>query len=217
MVRRIDTHVMMMKTVPNVTQAYRQTLGIPQEHNSVGFISADVEDVMYFALDDASKKARINVVHVETVYGTGEQSWSKFGGEITAIISGEKIEDVRSGLSYIKDYIENKSGNYMLDEEGTLGYYVDYTPKSGKFYEKYLGIKPGTALAYLVATPVESTYGLDRALKAADTKIVEFFDPPSRVNTGGALLAGSESACRAAVNAFKEAVTYCCFHPMDED
>lgn len=217
MKKRIDTHVVMQKTVPNVTDAYRKTLNIPKEHNSVGFISADCEDIMYFALDDASKKARIHVVHVETVYGGGEYSWSKFGGEITAIISGEKIEDVRSGLSYIKDYIENKSGLYMLNEENTLGYYVDYTPRSGKFYEEYQGIAPGTALAYLVSTPVESNYALDKALKASDTRIVEFFDAPSRVNTGGALLAGSESACRVAVAAFVEAVTYCCFNPMEID
>lgn len=215
--KRINAHVMMQKTVPHVTQAYRELWNIPKEHQSMGFISADCEDVMYFALDDATKKSRIYVVHVETVYGGGDYSWSKYGGEITAIISGEKIADVKSGLSYIRDYIENKSGNYMLNEEETLGYYVDYTPRSGKYYKEALGIPEGTALAYLVSTPVESTYGLDRALKASDTKIAEFFDPPSRVNTGGALLCGTESACRAAVSAFVDAVEYCCFHPMDID
>jgi ethanolamine utilization protein EutL len=71
------------------------------------------------------------------------------------------------------------------------------------------------ALGYLVATPVEATYGLDKALKAGNVKIVEFFEAPSRVNTGGALVCGTESACKAAVEAFAAAVEYCCFHPME--
>ena len=94
----LQSHVTMQKVVPNVTQAYRELWGIPQEHQSVGIIAGDNEDVMWLALDDATKKAKISVVHAETVYGGLEYSWSRFGGEITAIISGEKVADVKSGL-----------------------------------------------------------------------------------------------------------------------
>ena len=80
---------------------------------------------------------------------------------------------------------------------------------------KKLGIAEGTSLAYLVSTPVESTYALDKALKASQTKIAEMFYPPTRVNTGGGVLVGTESACRAAVQTFAEAVEYCAFHPME--
>ena len=132
-----------------------------------------------------------------------------------AIISGEKVADVKSGLQYAKDYIENKSGNYSLNEEGTLGYYVDYVPRIGKYYQESLGLSEGTSIAYLVSAPVESMYGLDKALKAADVKIAELSEIPSRVNTGGAIVYGTESACRSAVEAFAEGVEYCAFHPMD--
>lgn len=213
--KRIPSHVTMEQIVPHVTEKYRKVWEIPEEHQSVGFISCDNEDVMWLAVDDATKKAKIEVVHAETVYGGVEYSWSRFGGEITAILSGETVSDVRNGLRYTREFIEKKAAFYVLDEEGTLGYYVDWIPRAGKFYQKRLGIPEGTSIAYLVSTPVESTYALDKALKASDTKLAELFLPPTRVNTGGGVLCGTESACQAAVRAFAEAVEYCAFHPME--
>jgi len=49
-------------------------------------------------------------------------------------------------------------------------------------------------------------YGLDAALKAADVSMKEFFGPPTETNFGGGLLSGTQSACRAACDAFAEAV-----------
>ena len=215
MKRRLDAHVTMQKVVPNVTQSYRDLWKIPKEHQSVGFMSCDNEDVMWLAMDDATKIARITAVYAETVYGGVEYSWSKFGGEITAVISGETVSDVKNGLRYMQDFIENRAQIYMLNEEGTLGYYADWIPRAGKYYQRTLGVKEGESIAYLVSTPVESTYALDKALKASNTKIAQLFNTPSRVNTGGGIVVGTESACRAAVEAFAEAVEYCAFHPMD--
>lgn len=213
----LQSHVTMEKIVPNVTKEYRNLWKIPGEHQSVGFIAGDNEDVMWLALDDATKRARISIVHAETVYGGLEYSWSRYGGEITAIISGEKVADVKNGLRYIREFIENHAKIYVLNEEETLGYYVDWIPRAGKFYQETLGIEEGESIAYLVSTPVESTYALDKALKASNTRIGELFRPPSRVNTGGGIVVGTESACRAAAKAFAEAVEYCAFHPMDID
>ena len=64
----------------------------------------------------------------------------------------------------------------------------------------------GSALAYLIAPPLESVVGLDAALKAADVRLCKFYDPPSQTNFGGGLLTGTQSACTAACQAFREAV-----------
>ncbi|MBR5046600.1 MAG: BMC domain-containing protein [Eubacterium sp.] len=217
MVKRVNSHVAMQKVIPNIDKKYRSLWDVPDDHQSVGLISCDVEDVMNFALDDASKKARIKVLHVETVYGGVAHAWSRYGGEITAVISGPKVEDVRSGINYIREYIENKCGLYVIDDDESMAYYVDYMPRIGRFNQEKLGLPPDTALAYLVATPIEATYALDHALKSSDTRIIDFFEPPTRVNTGGALLYGTEAACKSAVAAFAKAVEYCYAHPMDLD
>lgn len=104
MKRRIDAHVVMEKLVPRITEEYRKIYDIPENHESMAIFSADCEDVMWLAVDDATKKAKIKVIQIETVYGGVDYSWSRYGGEITAIISGEKVADVKSGLQYAKDY-----------------------------------------------------------------------------------------------------------------
>ena len=69
MKRRVQSKVTMQKVVPHVTDRYRKLREIPETHRSVGFIACDNEDVMWLALDDATKKAKIEIVHAETVYG----------------------------------------------------------------------------------------------------------------------------------------------------
>lgn len=213
--KRVDLHVVMQKVIANVSPEQRRIWKVPKEHQAAGVISADCEDVMWLAVDDATKKANIEALHIETVYGGAQYSWSRFGGEITAVISGPKVSDVKSGLSYIREYVEHHSGNYIFNEEGSLGCYVDLVPRAGKYYQSVLDVREGESIAYLVSTPVESTYGIDQALKASNARLVDLFETPSRVNTGGAILAGTESACKAAVNAFMDAVEYCACHPMD--
>ncbi|MFR8999504.1 MAG: hypothetical protein ACLVIY_02760 [Anaerobutyricum soehngenii] len=52
---------------------------------------------------------------------------------------------------------------------------------------------------------------LDKALKAADVKIAELSEIPSRVNTGGAIVYGTESACQVCtLRAFVEGCRVLC-------
>jgi ethanolamine utilization protein EutL len=57
-------------------------------------------------------------------------------------------------------------------------------------------------------------YGLDAALKAADVTMAAFYGPPSETNFGGGLLTGSQSACKAACEAFKNAVLFVAENPL---
>ena len=67
-------------------------------------------------------------------------------------------------------------------------------------------MRQGSAIAYLIAPPLESMYALDAALKVADVKLCKLYSPPSETNFGGALLSGTQSACDAACAAFADAV-----------
>ena len=60
------------------------------------------------------------------------------------------------------------------------------------------GIKAGTPMAYLIAPPLEATYGNDAALKAAQVDLVTYVPPPSETNYSGAFMTGSQAACKAA-------------------
>ena len=69
-----------------------------------------------------------------------------------------------------------------------------------------MGVRRGSAVAYLIAPPLESMYALDAALKAADVTLCKLYNPPSETNFGGGLLGGTQSACEAACAAFAQAV-----------
>ena len=77
------------------------------------------------------------------------------------------------------------------------------------------GVKPGEALAYLIAPPLEGMYAMDAALKAAEVRLCKLYAPPSETNFGGGLLTGTQSACDAACAAFAAAVTEVAAQPME--
>ena len=70
-------------------------------------------------------------------------------------------------------------------------------------------------MAYLIAPPLEATVGLDAALKAADVEMKVYYGPPTETNFAGGLLVGQQAACRAACEAFAEAVTSVAAAPLE--
>ena len=106
---KMETHMLSQKVIANVTAEFARVYNIPEGHTSVGFFSTDNDDIGYLAVDDASKKANIKLIHAQTYYGGSICSWSKYGGSVFVLFSGPKVEDVKSGLRYIKDFIENHS------------------------------------------------------------------------------------------------------------
>ena len=94
--------------------------------------------------------------------------------------------------------------------------YLAHTVSSvGSFLAKEAGVRPGAALAYLIAPPLEGMYAMDAALKAADVTLCKLYAPPSETNFGGGLLAGTQSACDAACGAFADAVAEIAASPVE--
>ena len=88
-------------------------------------------------------------------------------------------------------------------------------PEQVPIFPKAPVFQEGEALAYLIAPPLEAMYGVDAALKAADVKMCVLYAPPSETNFGGALLTGSQSACKAACDAFAAAVEFVAENPRE--
>ena len=204
--KRIDIHVNIEKLIPNVTPEYRRQWGVPEEHQSVGLISCDDEDAMYPALDDASKKSRIKILHAQCVFVGRDNAWHHLKQANTAIISGPMVADVKSGLAYTREYLERRSDCYQVQEEPPVSCYAGWTAQVGKYFQERFGIPAGSAYAYLVAGPMEASYALDFALKAGNTKVAHMSEVITRSNTIDAVLYGSESACRSATEAYLQAV-----------
>lgn len=214
---KTEAHITVQKLIPNVNLQYRQEWKLPDEHESAGLVSCDNEDVLILALDDATKKDQIKVAHVQKAYVGGNRLLGEFTDACTAIISGPRVQDVRSALSHICDYVERKCAHYSTGPAPSVNWYADWVPRAGKYMQERLGISEDTAYCYLYSTPMESTYALDAAMKASNTSLAEVSDIVTRDNRIGAILTGSESACRAAVEAYSNAIERFAKSPMNSE
>jgi len=207
--------VLSVKIISNVSPELVKKLELQPHHKSLGIITADSDDVTYTALDEATKAAEVDVVYARSMYAGAANASTKLAGEVIGIIAGPSPAEVRSGLNATIDFMENGSHFVSANEDNSIAYYAHCVSRTGTYLSKVAGVKEGEAIAYLVAPPLEAIYGLDAALKAADVEMKEFFGPPTETNYGGGLLTGSQSACKAACDAFAEAVKSVAQQPIN--
>lgn len=206
--------VLATKVIANASSDMLKELNISEEYRSLGLITADIDDVTYTALDEATKKAAVKVVYAKSFYGGAANANSKLAGEVIGIIAGPNPEEVKSGLEAAINTIENTAYFISANDDDSIGYYAHCISRTGSFLSEAAGIEEGEAIAYLIAPPMEAMYAVDAALKAADVKMCVLYAPPSETNFGGALLTGSQSACKAACDAFGEAVKFVADNPL---
>lgn len=209
----LKSQVLSMKLIPNVSRELLGELTLPEGHRSIGLFTSDCDDVSYTALDEATKKADVTVVYGRSFYGGAANANTKLAGEVIGIISGPNPAEVRSGLEAISQFIENEAYFVSANEDDSIVYFAHCISRTGGYLSASAGIAEGEPLAYLIAPPLEAVYAVDAALKAADVRMVAFYGPPSETNFGGALLTGSQSACKAACEAFASAVKQVAANP----
>jgi ethanolamine utilization protein EutL len=202
----IRAKILGAKLIPNIDIGLAEALGLKPHLKSLGLITTDIDDVSYTALDEATKKADVEVVYARSLYAGSKNASTKLAGEFIGIIAGPNPEEVRSGLDAAIDFVENDACFYSANDDNTIPYYAHCISRSGTYLSKTAGVEAGESLAYLIAPPLEAMYALDSALKAADVRMVAFYGPPTETNFAGGLLTGSQSACKAACEAFAAAV-----------
>lgn len=202
----IRPNVLGVKIISNVSPEMAKKLNLEQHHKSLGLITADCDDVTYTALDEATKAAEVDVVYAKSMYAGAANASTKLAGEVIGIIAGPSPAEVRSGLNAVLDFMEYGATFISANDDDSIAYYAHCVSRTGTYLSKVANIREGEALAYLVAPPLEAMYALDAALKAADVSLCELFEPPTETNFAGALLTGSQSACKAACDAFAQAV-----------
>ena len=209
----VRANILNMKILPNCDPALLARLEVPEGHRALGMITTDIDDVSYAALDEATKKADVQVAYARSMYAGSSNASTRFAGEFIGILSGPDPSDVRSGLDAMTDYILNDSCFYSANDDDSVVYFNQTISRTGSYLSKMAGVPEGTAMSYLIAPPLEAVYAMDFALKAAEVELRVFYGPPTETNFAGGLLTGEQAACRAACIAFAEAVEYAAAHP----
>ncbi|MEG2420463.1 MAG: ethanolamine utilization microcompartment protein EutL [Oscillospiraceae bacterium] len=212
---KLTAHVLATRLIANVSDAIAGELGLPAGSRSIGILTADCDDVTYCALDEATKSAAVEVVYGKSFYAGAANASTKYAGEVIGILAGKTPAEVQSGLRAAVAFIEHEASFLSANEDDSVCYFAHTVSRTGSYLSKTAGVPEGQALAYLIAPPLEAMLGLDEAMKAADVRLVALFAPPSETNFGGGLLTGSQSACKAACDAFADAVCAVAAHPRE--
>lgn len=206
MATNLAPRVLAVRTIPNVDPTLAGSLGLDASHVAIGFLTVDQDDPTYVAIDEATKKAAVDVVFARSFYGGARYASGPTSGETLAILASDRIGEVIAGLDAAITHLESHVSYRTTGGEGGGVYFAHLIAQSGTYLSGRLGIARGEAIGYLKATPLEATFGLDQALKEADVRLAEWLEPPTPTNMGGAMVSGSETDCLAACEAFERAV-----------
>ena len=205
----IPVKVLSVQFIANTSPVLAKNLGAPPGYPSLGLITTDCDDATYIALDAATKASDVTVCFGRSFYAGAANATTPYAGEVLGILAGSTPGAVKSGM----DAALSALTRVGFEDVGGIPCLACTVSSVGSFLSKEAGVPLGSAVAYLIAPPLESMFGLDVALKAADVKLCKLFSPPSQTNFGGGLLGGTQSACDAACTAFRDAVAQIAAHP----
>lgn len=206
----IPVKILAQRQLANVSESLGKALGAPEGFHCLGFLTTDSDDATYIALDAATKAADVRVIYGRSFYAGAANASTPNAGEVIGILAGRTSADVASGMEAARGTLETVG----FAQIGDVPYLAHTVSSVGSFLAREAGVPRGSAIAYLIAPPLESVYALDQALKASDTVLCKLYAPPSETNFGGGLLSGSQSACDAACQAFARAVAEVAADPI---
>lgn len=198
----IPVNILAVRYLANASPALCHALGAPKGYPALAMLTTDCDDATYIALDEATKAADVAVAYGRSFYAGAANASTPNAGEVIGILAGQTPGAVHSGMEAALSALERLG----FAETNNVPYLAHTVASAGSFLAKEAGVRQGTALAYLIAPPLEGMYAMDAALKAADVKLCKLYAPPSETNFGGGLLSGTQSACEAACAAFAQAV-----------
>ena len=206
----IPVKVLAVRYLAGASPALCAALGAPKGYSSLGMLTTDCDDATYIALDAATKAADVEVSYGRSFYAGAANASTPNAGEVIGILAGQTPGAVRSGMDAALAALQRVG----FEETQGVPFLAHTVSSVGSFLAKEAQVPLGSAIAYLIAPPLEGMYAMDAALKAADVKLCKLYAPPSETNFGGGLLSGTQSACEAACAAFREKVAEVAAQPL---
>lgn len=198
--------VLSVRLIEQVDPGLRKALGMGETHYSAGLVTCDQDDSLYVALDHATKFAEVDVVYAKSFYAGSAHASGPLSGEILGVLAGADPDEVKEGLWALREALATQICFYALEGTSAPAFFPHVISQTGRYLAPLAGIQPGEPMAYLIAPPMESTVGLDAALKAANVTLAKYFGPPTETNFGGGYLTGDLYSLEAAAAAFTDAV-----------
>ena len=206
--------ILACRVLPAADASLLRAFGVDVDRfGSLGMLTCDQDDSLYAALDHATKFAEVEVMFAKSFYAGAAHASGPLSGEILGILGAAEPESVQEGLDAAVRALQQDICFYQ-PEGGGPAFFPHVIGETGRYLSAEAGIPAGEPMGYFIAPPIESTIGLDAALKAANVSLLRHFAPPTQTNFGGGYLSGDLPALQAAARAFTDAVLDVASRPM---
>ena len=165
LLERIPVTALATRVIASVDPGLAAALGLEARHSAIAMLTTDCDDVGYIAIDEATKKAHVDVVYAASFYAGSAHASGPFSGEFIGILAAENPADASAGLHAAVDFAQNEAA-FEKAAPGGPAFLAHLVSSCGTYLSAAGNIPVGSALAYLIAPPLEATFGLDAALKA---------------------------------------------------
>jgi ethanolamine utilization protein EutL len=213
----VKPRALSVRRIDDAAPALAEALGLPPRQRALGIVTATSDDALFASLDQGTKASAAEVVYAKSFYAGSSYPSGPLSGECIGIYAAQDPAEIDAALEGCLAYLENEAWFYAIETAEAPGRPVIFFPhviaSVGRYLAPLADAPVGSALAYLIAPPLESIVGLDAACKAARTTLGKWFGPPSETNFGGGYLAGDQAACEAAARAFADAIVDVCRAP----
>jgi ethanolamine utilization protein EutL len=215
----VKPRALSVRAIPDAAPELSAALGLPPARRALGILTATSDDALFTALDQGTKASAAEVVYAKSFYAGSGYPSGPLSGECIGIYAARDPAEVDAALDACLAYLENEAWFYRVETAEAPGqaliFYPHVVASVGRYLAPLADVPVGSAIAYLIAPPLESVVGLDAACKAARVRLAKWFGPPSETNFGGGYLAGDQPACEAAARAFAAAIVDIARTPRD--
>jgi ethanolamine utilization protein EutL len=213
----VKPRALSVRKIPDAAPELAAALGLQPQRRALGIVTATSDDALFASLDQGTKASAAEVVYAKSFYAGSGYPSGPLSGECIGIYAARDPAEIDAALDACLGYLENEAWFYAARTAETPGRPVIFFPhviaSLGRYLAPLADTPVGSAMAYLIAPPLESVVGLDAACKAARVSLAKWFGPPSETNFGGGYLIGDLPACEAAARAFADAVIDVCRAP----
>ncbi len=211
--RTLKPEILAVRLIPNVHPDMAEAMKLEPGEKSVALFTSSIDDPLYIGGDEATKKAECRVASCVSHFAGGAYPSGPLAGEALLILAAPNPAEATAAMNALLEFVEREIRYATIDKPPLHAWLSMTISRTGTYLSQLANVKPGQPIAYVVANPLESHYGIERALKASDVKI-GMYARNTETNNTAAFLVGTQSACRAACAAFDEAVASVVANPM---
>ena len=86
--KRVKADVLAIRVIPNVDQHLVKQFKLKRDQRSLGLLTTTIDDIGYTAVDEATKRAEVEVVYAKSFYAGAAHASGPLSGEFIGILAG---------------------------------------------------------------------------------------------------------------------------------